>query len=192
MSENTTNEEVNEQPQEEAVGETAAVADEAQTPVEKSSAAPAVGTVIRMNGGALTTSLDAEKVFKEWPRFDVGDNVKIHYRIVEGDKERIQVYEGTVISIRGEGLGKSFIVRRVSHEVGVERIFPYHSPSIAKIEVVRYGKVRRGKLFFLRYKSGKAGRIKESQKAYAKAEAQKKTTTTRKKGRKKKAAASAE
>lgn len=183
MSENNTQEEVNEQPQEEAV-EQEAVQAEAAPQVETPS------TVIRLNGGTLNTSLDAEKTFKKWPEFNVGDNVKVHYRIVEGDKQRIQVYEGTVISVRGEGLGKTFVVRRVSHEIGVERIFPYHSPSIAKIEVVRYGKVRRSKLFYLRHKSGKAGRIKESMKAYQKAqEAAGTKEKTKKKGKKKKAEA---
>jgi len=99
---------------------------------------------------------------KEWPDFKVGDQVKVHYRIVEGEKERIQVYEGNVISIRGEGFHRSFIVRRISHDVGVERIFPYHSPAIAKIEISRRGRIRRAKLFYLREKSGKQGRIKEA------------------------------
>jgi large subunit ribosomal protein L19 len=184
--ENNTQEEVNEQPQEEA----------AQPEAAQEEAAPqaeAVSTVIRLNGGSLNTSLDADKTFKKWPEFNVGDNVKVHYRIVEGDKQRIQVYEGTVISIRGEGLGRTFVVRRVSHEVGVERIFPYHTPSIAKLEVVRYGKVRRGKLFYLRHKSGKEGRIKESMKAYQKAQeaAGTKEKKVKKKGKKKKAAEAA-
>ena len=99
---------------------------------------------------------------KEWPAFNVGDQVKVHYRIIEGEKERIQVYEGNVISIRGEGFSRSFIVRRISHDVGVERIFPYHSPAIAKIEISRRGRIRRAKLFYLREKSGKQGRIKEA------------------------------
>lgn len=99
---------------------------------------------------------------KEWPAFNVGDQVKVHYRIVEGEKERIQVYEGNVISIRGEGFHRSFIVRRISHDVGVERIFPYHSPAIAKVEISRRGRVRRAKLYYLREKSGKQGRIKEA------------------------------
>lgn len=155
MEENNTPETETEQPvATEATEEAAAPAAEA---------APAVsGAAIRINGGLVQTGLNGEEIFKTWPAFKVGDTVKVHYRIVEGDKERIQVYEGNVISMRGEGLGKTMIVRRVSHEVGVERIFPYHSPSIAKLEVVRRGKVRRSKLFYIRHKSGKAGRIKEA------------------------------
>jgi len=102
---------------------------------------------------------------KTWPAFRVGDLVKIHYRIKEGDKERIQVYEGNVISIRGEGYHRTFNVRRVTHDVGVERIFPYHSPYISKVEIARRGKVKRAKLFYLRGKSGKESRIKEAHRA---------------------------
>lgn len=159
-----------------------------EIPAEKTK----TGAVIRMNGGALQTELNGEEIFKKWPDFHVGDNVKVHYRIVEGDKQRIQIYEGTVISIRGEGLGKSFIVRRVSHEVGVERIFPYHSPSIANLEISRRGKVRRGKLFYLRHKSGKEGRIKESMKYFVAAQSDKKGSKGGKKKKKKEAKASAE
>ena len=122
---------------------------------------------------------------KEWPSFSVGDTIKVHYKIVEGDKQRIQIYEGVVISIRGEGPHKSFIVRRISHEVGVERIFPFHSPSIAKIEVVRKGKVRRAKLYYLRGKSGKDSRIKEAHDAQAKMAAEKKAARKAKKVNKK-------
>jgi large subunit ribosomal protein L19 len=114
-----------------------------------------------LNGGSIATSMDMEAQLKQWATFSVGDTVKVHYRIKEGDKERVQVYEGTVISVRGDGLNKTFVVRRVSHEVGVERIFPYHSPAIQKIETTRRGRVRRAKLFYLRHKSGKEGRIKE-------------------------------
>lgn len=141
------------------------------------------GTLIRLNGGNTVVDMGSVGMYKEWPAFGIGDNIKVHYKIKEGDKERVQVYEGTVISIRGEGMGKSINVRRISHEVGVERIFPYHSPSIAKIEVTRRGKVRRSKLFFLRHKSGKAGRIKESFEGQIQlnAEKKKKKTTTKKK-----------
>jgi len=93
--------------------------------------------------------------------FDVGDTVKVHYRIVESGKERVQVYEGVVISINNKLTSKSFTVRRISYDVGVERIFPFYSPKISKIELVRKGKVRRAKLFYLRDKSGKSSRIKE-------------------------------
>ncbi|MEN3034586.1 MAG: 50S ribosomal protein L19 [Aquificaceae bacterium] len=87
--------------------------------------------------------------------FKVGDTVKVHYRIVEGEKSRIQVFEGIVIAIRGTGAGKSFTVRRESYGVGIERIFPLYSPNVEKVEVVRIGKVRRAKLYFLRKYKGK-------------------------------------
>lgn len=137
-----------------------AEATEAAESAEKT--APVEMVQISLNGGKATLAKGDHLAFKEWPSFNIGDTVKVHYRITEGDKERIQVYEGAVISIRGEGLSRTFIVRRVSHDVGVERIFPYHSPSIAKIEVSRRGKVRRAKLFYLRQRSGKSARIKEA------------------------------
>ncbi len=93
--------------------------------------------------------------------FNVGDTVAVHYRIKEGNKERIQVYEGVVIAINNALSNKSFIVRRISYDVGVERIFPLNAPTIAKIEKVRSGRVRRSKLYFLRKKQGKAARLKE-------------------------------
>ncbi len=93
--------------------------------------------------------------------FEVGDTVKVHYRIIEGDKERIQVYEGIVIAIDNKGISKTFTVRRISYDVGVERIFPLHSPRIEKISVVRKGKKRRAKLYFLRERTGKSAKLKE-------------------------------
>ena len=93
--------------------------------------------------------------------FTTGDTVQVHYKIREGNKERIQVFEGLVIAIQNEGVGKSFIVRRVSFDVGVERIFPLYSPNIAEIKKVRSGRVRRAKLYYLREKEGKQGRLKE-------------------------------
>ncbi len=93
--------------------------------------------------------------------FEIGDTVKVHYKIVESGKERVQVYEGVVISIANKSHSKAFTVRRISYDIGVERIFPLHSPKIAKIELVRKGSVRRAKLFYLRDKKGKSGRIKE-------------------------------
>jgi large subunit ribosomal protein L19 len=93
--------------------------------------------------------------------FSVGDTVKVHYKIVESGKERTQIYEGVVISIVNKMNDKSFNVRRVSYDIGVERIFPLYSPKISKIELVRKGHVRRAKLYFLREKSGKTARIKE-------------------------------
>ncbi len=93
--------------------------------------------------------------------FTVGDTVKVHYKIKEGNKERVQVYEGTVISIQNKKNNKTFTVRRISYDVGVERIFPVYSPRIAKIELVRKGKVRRAKLYYLRERVGKMSRVKE-------------------------------
>jgi large subunit ribosomal protein L19 len=94
------------------------------------------------------------------PDFNPGDRVKIHVRVVEGDKERIQPFEGDVISIRGMGNSKTFTVRKVSSGVGVERIFPYNSPKVSKIEIIKKGDVRRAKLYYLRNLSGKAAKIK--------------------------------
>ncbi len=99
------------------------------------------------------------------PEFKAGDTISVYVKIVEGNKERIQVYTGTVIQRRNVGTnGESFTVRKISNGVGVERIFPVLSPSVDKIEVVRYGKVRRARLFYLRGKQGKAARIKELKK----------------------------
>jgi large subunit ribosomal protein L19 len=106
--------------------------------------------------------------------FQVGDTVKVHYKIVESGKERIQVYEGVVISIANKGNDKTFIVRRVSYDIGVERIFPIFSPRIAKIELVRKGQVRRSKLYYLRKKSGKTARIKEKRGGQAIVQAERK------------------
>jgi large subunit ribosomal protein L19 len=93
--------------------------------------------------------------------FKSGDQIKVFFKVVESEKERIQVFEGVVIRVRGSGLSETFTVRKVSFGVGVERIFPMHSPRIDKIEVVRRGKVRRAKLYYLRNLSGKAARISE-------------------------------
>ncbi len=95
------------------------------------------------------------------PDFKSGDRIRVHVRVIEGDKERVQPFEGDVISIRGTGSGKTFTMRKVSSGVGVERIFPFNSPKISKIEILREGKVRRAKLYYLRNLSGKAARIKD-------------------------------
>ena len=95
------------------------------------------------------------------PDFGPGDTVAVHVRVVEGQKSRIQIFQGVVISIRGGGARKTFMVRKISNGVGVERVFPYHSPGIATVEVKRYGRVRRAKLYYLRKLRGKAARIKE-------------------------------
>lgn len=95
------------------------------------------------------------------PEFRPGDTVRVHVKIKEGDKERIQVFQGTVIGRRGGGTGETFTVRKISSGIGVERIFPLHSPNIDKIERIRAGKVRRAKLYYLRELTGKSARIKE-------------------------------
>src|SRR5690606_12443950 len=95
------------------------------------------------------------------PTFAPGDTVSVHVRVIEGNKEQIQRYEAVVIAIKGSGASKTFTVRKISNGVGVERIFPFASPKIAKVEVVRYGDVRRAKLYYLRALRGKAARIKE-------------------------------
>lgn len=105
-----------------------------------------------------------DQVRSDIPKFNAGDHIRVHVRVVEGDKERIQTFEGDVISIRGTGLNKSFTVRKVSSGVGVERIFPINSPKIAKIELLKEGNVRRAKLYYLRNLSGKAARIKSKNK----------------------------
>ncbi len=97
---------------------------------------------------------------KEYPDFRVGYTIRVHYKIKEGDKERIQPFEGVVIRIRGSGLGKTFTVRRESFGVGIERTFPYYSPNIEKIEIVKIGKVKRAKLYFLRELKGKEAQRK--------------------------------
>lgn len=104
--------------------------------------------------------LTEDIIRKDFPAFKAGDHIRVHVKVVEGDKERIQPFEGDVINIRGTGLSKTFTVRKISSGVGVERIFPFNSPKVAKIEVLREGKVRRAKLFYLRKLSGKAARIK--------------------------------
>lgn len=94
-------------------------------------------------------------------KFEIGDTVKVHYRIVEGNRERIQVFEGIVIAMDNKGMSKSFTVRKLSFDVGVERIFPVYSTRIAKIEVVRKGKARRAKLYYLRKRTGKSAKLRE-------------------------------
>jgi ribosomal protein L19, bacterial type len=109
---------------------------------------------------ALKTLVNSQ-LKSELPQIGIGDTVKVHVLIKEGDRERIQVFEGTVIARRGSGISESFTVRRLSYGVGVERVFPIHSPHVAKVEVVRHGKVRRSKLYFLRDRVGKSAKLKE-------------------------------
>ncbi len=103
----------------------------------------------------------ADQMKKDVPEFSPGDTVAVHVKVIEGDKERIQVFEGVVIKKKGKGMNATFTVRKVSEGIGVERIFPLHSPRIAKIQRLRAGKVRRAKLYYLRGLKGKATRIEE-------------------------------
>ncbi len=105
--------------------------------------------------------IEREGMRKDVPDFDPGDTVRVHVKIVEGDKERIQVFEGVVIGRQGGGLRERFRVRKLSYGIGVERIFPVHSPRIDRIEVTRKGRVRRAKLYYLRDRKGKAAQVKE-------------------------------
>ena len=109
----------------------------------------------------LVEAIEQEGLKTEVPKFNVGDTVKVGYRIIEGGKERIQNFEGVVIAKKHGGIRESFTVRRLSFGVGVERCFPLHSPKIAYVNVVRKGKVRRAKLYYLRGRTGKAAKIKE-------------------------------
>ncbi|MDR3303620.1 MAG: 50S ribosomal protein L19 [Treponema sp.] len=106
-------------------------------------------------------AIEASQMKSELDRFKVGDTVKVHFKIVEGKNERIQIYEGLVIAMKNSQVGKTFTVRKNSYGVGVERIFPLHSPRIERVELVRPGKVRRAKLYYIRHKIGKAAKIKE-------------------------------
>ena len=103
----------------------------------------------------------SEQLKTEVPQFAIGDGVKVYVKIVEGEKERIQMFEGTVIAKHGGGISETFTVRRVSYGVGVEKTFPIHSPNVDKIVVFREGKVRRAKLYYLRSRVGKAAKVKE-------------------------------
>ncbi len=109
----------------------------------------------------LVKSVESPHLKRTFSDFGPGDTIKVHVRVIEGEKVRSQVFQGIVINRRGSGLSETFSVRKVSMGVGVERIFPLHSPTIDKLEVVRHGQVRRAKLYFLREKLGKAGRLKE-------------------------------
>lgn len=97
----------------------------------------------------------------ETPDIRIGDTIKVHVKIREGERERIQIFEGTVIARKGAGISETFTVRRISYGIGVERVFPIHSPNIAKVETVRRGKVSRAKLYYLRDRVGKAAKVKE-------------------------------
>ncbi|GIV59216.1 MAG: 50S ribosomal protein L19 [Rhodothermaceae bacterium] len=105
--------------------------------------------------------VEATQLRDDIPDFAPGDTVNVHVRVIEGDKERIQQFQGVVIAFKGSGARRTFTVRKVSNGVGVERIFPLYSPKLAKIEVVRHGRVRRAKLYYLRERRGKSARIRE-------------------------------
>jgi len=109
----------------------------------------------------LLQSFEQDQMKKDFPDFRPGNTVRVHVKVVEGSRERIQVFEGTVIRRRGAGLGETFTVRRVSYGVGVERTFPLHSPKIERIEVMRRGHVRRARLYYLRGLRGKNARLRE-------------------------------
>ncbi|MBR3144688.1 MAG: 50S ribosomal protein L19 [Clostridia bacterium] len=109
----------------------------------------------------ILKELVEDQLKTEVPEILIGSTVKVHVRIKEGEKERIQVFEGTVIAKNNSGISETFTVRRVSYGVGVERVFPLHSPNVAKVELVRKGRVRRSKLYYLRDRVGKAAKVKE-------------------------------
>jgi large subunit ribosomal protein L19 len=106
-------------------------------------------------------AIEAAQMKTETGNFKVGDTVKVHFKIVEGKTERVQIYEGLVIAMKNSKVGKTFTVRKISYGVGVERVFPLHSPRIVKVELVRPGKVRRAKLYYIREKIGKSAKIRE-------------------------------
>ncbi len=109
----------------------------------------------------IVKAIGNEQMKKEVPVFSIGDTVKVHNLIKEGNRERIQIFEGTVIRKKNTGISETFTVRRISYGVGVEKTFPLHSPSVANVEIVRKGKVRRARLYYLRDRVGKAAKVKE-------------------------------
>ena len=109
----------------------------------------------------LVKALSSQYMKEELPEANVGDTVRVHVRIKEGSRERIQVFEGTVIAKKHGGVGETFTVRRISYGVGVEKVFPVNSPNVVKVETVRRGKVRRAKLYYLRDRVGKAAKVQE-------------------------------
>ena len=114
-----------------------------------------------MNASEIIKSIEAEQLKAEVPQFAVGDTVKVHGKIKEGNRERIQIFEGTVIKKQGGSNRATFTVRKLSNGVGVEKTWPLHSPNVEKVEVIRKGKVRRAKLYYLRDRVGKAAKVKE-------------------------------
>lgn len=114
-----------------------------------------------MNQQEILASINSDAIKSDLPRFDIGDTLNVHQRIVEGDKERIQVYSGVLISRKGTGMNEMIMVRRIVDNIGVERTYPLNSPLIAKIEVVRRGDARRSKLYYLRDRVGKSRRLRD-------------------------------
>ena len=109
----------------------------------------------------IIRSIEEAQLRKDLPKFNIGDTVKVQVKVVEGTRERLQAFEGTVIAKKHGGIAETFTVRRLSHGCGVERVFPIHSPKVASVELVRKGRVRRGKLYYLRGRVGKAAKVKE-------------------------------
>ncbi|MBR6165656.1 MAG: 50S ribosomal protein L19 [Clostridia bacterium] len=109
----------------------------------------------------IIRSIEAKQIRSDLPRFDVGDTVRVWVKVVEGNRERLQAFEGTVIAKRNGGIRETFTVRRVSYGIGVERTFPINSPRVDHVDLIRHGKVRRAKLYYLRSRQGKAAKIKE-------------------------------
>ena len=109
----------------------------------------------------LIKAFTQEQLKSEVPQFNIGDTIRVHNKIVEGTRERIQMFEGTVIAKNGGGISETFTVRRISYGCGVEKVFPLHSPNVVKVDVIRQGKVRRAKLYYLRGRVGKASKVKE-------------------------------
>ena len=114
-----------------------------------------------MSANEIIKNIESAQMKDQIPEFNVGDTVRVHAKVKEGNRERIQIFEGTIIAIKHTGINKSVTVRRISYGVGVEKTFPVHSPNIAKFEIVRNGKVRRAKLYYLRGRVGKAAKVQE-------------------------------
>ncbi|MCC6428191.1 MAG: 50S ribosomal protein L19 [Phycisphaerales bacterium] len=123
-----------------------------------------------MSTQLLIESLSAHHLKKDLPSVQVGDTVNVHFRIVEGDKERTQVFQGVVISKKGRGINQMMTVRKIVDEVGIERQFPVHSPMVSKYEIMRRGDVRRAKLYYLRDRAGKSRRLRDRRRAMGKGE----------------------
>lgn len=109
----------------------------------------------------IIKNITEEQIRTDLPKLNIGDTVKVYFKVIEGTRERVQMFEGTIIKRRGAGISETFTVRRISYGVGVERVFPVNSPKIDKIEITRVGKVRRAKLYYLRDRVGKATKVKE-------------------------------